>query len=97
MSQTLTEKVEYILNEKVRPYLASHQGNVQLLSVNRGVVRIRLTGKCSACPSAQLTTEEFIATNLQEAYPQIKKVILVSGVSDSLIAQAKQVLRYGHF
>src|SRR5262245_27600759 len=37
--------------EEVRPYLRSHGGNVKLLSVVDGVIRLRLQGNCHGCPS----------------------------------------------
>ncbi|HEX6493096.1 MAG TPA: NifU family protein, partial [Candidatus Dormibacteraeota bacterium] len=52
--------------DSVRPYLASHGGNVELLGVEDGVVRLRLEGSCKGCPSSAATLrtaiEEAIAT-----------------------------------
>lgn len=96
MNYTLRETVETILTLHVRPALASHQGNVDVVSITNGVLRIRLTGKCSTCPSAQLTSEEWIASVVTAHIPEIKQVTLVTGVSDSLISQARQLLHYGH-
>lgn len=96
MSTITRTDIERVLDTYVRPSLASHQGNIVIVGYTDGVLRIRLTGKCSGCPSAQLTTEECIAAAVKEHIPQIKEVILVSGVSDELIAQAKQLLQHGH-
>lgn len=96
MSTITRTDIERVLDTYVRPSLASHQGNIVIVGYADGVLRIRLTGKCSGCPSAQLTTEECIAAAVKEHIPQIKEVILVSGVSDELIAQAKQLLQHGH-
>lgn len=96
MTPTLLQKIETVLDEHVRPALAEHQGNVHVLDVADSVLRVRLTGKCHGCPAAQLTTEEIIEAAITEHISEIKKVVLVSGVSDSLIAQAKQLLQTGH-
>ena len=46
---------------KVRPFLGSHGGNVELLSVSEeGVVRLRLEGSCHGCPSSQITLKHTI-------------------------------------
>src|SRR6476620_30012 len=37
--------------EEVRPYLQSHGGDVELVSLQEGVLRLRLEGSCSGCPS----------------------------------------------
>ncbi len=46
--------------EQVRPYLRSHGGNVELLGVDDGVVRLRLKGSCHGCPSSAITMKQTI-------------------------------------
>ena len=46
--------------DKVRPYLRSHGGNVELLGVDEGVVRLRLEGSCHGCPSSAATMRQTI-------------------------------------
>ena len=41
--------------DKVRPYLDSHGGNVELLGIADGVVRLRMQGSCKTCPSSAMT------------------------------------------
>lgn len=96
MTQPIINKIESVLTKDVRPSLASHQGDVHIVDYTNSVLRIRLTGKCSGCPSALLTTEELIAAKVKEAVPEVQDVILVSGVSDNLIAQAKAILQERH-
>ncbi len=54
--------------EQIRPYLHEHGGEVQVLDVTRGVVRVRLVGACSGCTSAADTlrhgVEEALLKNL---------------------------------
>ena len=57
------------------------------------MLHVRMHGQCSGCPSAELTLEELVSTELKEAFPELKKVVLVTGVSDDLIAQAPQIIR----
>ena len=47
----LEERVVRAL-DKVRPYLDSHGGSVELLGVEGGVARLRLRGSCKTCPSS---------------------------------------------
>jgi len=91
---SILDTIETILNEDVRPDLLKHQGNVVVVSYENGILRIRLTGKCSGCPSASLTTEELIGERVKARLPEVQDVILVSGVSDDLIAQAKAILSH---
>ncbi len=91
----MLEQIEEILDERVRPQLALHGGNIQSLSCEEGVYRFRLLGQCAGCPSADLTTEELIQEELLQAVPGLKQVVLVQQVSDSLIRQAKAILSHG--
>jgi Fe-S cluster biogenesis protein NfuA len=94
MTMSILDTIETILNEDVRPDLLKHQGNVVVVSYEKGILRIRLTGKCSGCPSASLTAEELIGERVKARLPEVQDVILVSGVSDDLIAQAKAILSH---
>ncbi|MBV9125605.1 MAG: NifU family protein [Planctomycetes bacterium] len=57
--------------DKVRPYLHSHQGEVELVSVTEGVVRLRLQGSCHGCPSSALTLKNTIEEAIYEAAPEV--------------------------
>ena len=59
--------------EKVRPYLNSHGGNVELLGVieDEGIVRLRLQGNCKSCPSSAMTLKLAIEEAIYEAAPDV--------------------------
>lgn len=92
-SSILPEEIEAVLDRDVRPNLALHGGNIRSLDCKDGVYRFQLTGQCAGCPSAMLTTENLIRSALLEALPQLKDVVLVGGVSQQLLDQAKAILR----
>lgn len=94
MTKSILNKIETTLNEDVRPALSEHKGNVAVSDFTDGILRIRLTGMCSGCPSASVTTEELIAEKLKARIPEINEVILCTGVSDELISQAKAMLQH---
>jgi Fe-S cluster biogenesis protein NfuA/nitrite reductase/ring-hydroxylating ferredoxin subunit len=61
--------------EKVRPYLNSHGGNVEVLSLDdAGVLTLRLQGSCQGCPSSTLTLKLAIERAVREAAPEITAV-----------------------
>jgi len=66
----LEERVRGALDE-VRPYLDSHGGDVELLGVEDGVVRLRLQGSCDGCPASASTLELAIKEALEKAAPDI--------------------------
>jgi Fe-S cluster biogenesis protein NfuA/nitrite reductase/ring-hydroxylating ferredoxin subunit len=67
----LEERVQRAL-EHVRPYMESHGGNVELLSLNEGVARISLRGSCSDCAASSVTLELAIKQALEEAAPDLE-------------------------
>ena len=68
---TLSERVAEAL-EQVRPYMESHGGNVELLSLEHGVARIRLQGSCSDCAASAVTLELAIKQALEDAAPDLE-------------------------
>jgi len=66
----LEQRVQGAL-DSVRPYMESHGGNVELLSIQDGVARIHLRGSCSDCSASAVTLELAIKQALEEAAPDL--------------------------
>ncbi|ADB50964.1 NifU family protein [Conexibacter woesei] len=66
----LEERVRAALDE-VRPYLASHGGDVELLAVQEGVARLRLVGSCRGCAASASTLEAVVEQALEQAAPDL--------------------------
>jgi Fe-S cluster biogenesis protein NfuA/nitrite reductase/ring-hydroxylating ferredoxin subunit len=60
--------------DKVRPYLDSHGGNVELLGVEDEVVRLRLEGSCKSCPSSSMTLKLAIEEAIMAAAPDVRAI-----------------------
>ncbi len=69
----MEEKVKTAL-EKIRPALQADGGDVELVEVEDGIVRVRLTGACKGCPMASMTLANGIERILKEEIPEVKKV-----------------------
>jgi Fe-S cluster biogenesis protein NfuA/nitrite reductase/ring-hydroxylating ferredoxin subunit len=67
----LAQRVQDAL-EHVRPYMESHGGDVELLSLEEGVARISLRGSCSDCAASAVTLELAIKQALEEAAPDLE-------------------------
>lgn len=74
--QTMNEKVDKVL-DKIRPSLIADGGNVELVDVEDGVVKVRLTGACGGCPMSQMTLKMGIERLLKQEIPEIKEVVAV--------------------
>lgn len=60
--------------DRVRPYLGSHAGGVELLGVADGIVYLRLEGSCDGCPSSAVTVKLAIERAIEEAAPEVTSV-----------------------
>ena len=96
MSEDL-KRVEKVLDEKVRPSLRAHGGEIQVDHLEGRVLYVKLLGQCAGCPSADLTNETLVEAELVKALPEVvKKVSVIQTVSDELWEQAKRLLRDHH-
>jgi Fe-S cluster biogenesis protein NfuA len=66
-------EVEKVL-ESIRPYLQADGGDVELVDVEGGVVKVRLTGACGGCPMATMTLKGGIEATLKERIPAVERV-----------------------
>lgn len=58
--------------DKVRPYLTTHHGNVELVDIDdQGIVTLRLQGSCHGCPSSEMTLKNAIEEAIYEFAPDI--------------------------
>lgn len=70
----MKEKVEAVMN-KIRPMLQADGGDVELVEIQDGVVKVRLQGACAGCPMSQMTLRNGIERILKQEIPEIKSVV----------------------
>ena len=88
------KRIESVLDEKVRPSLRAHGGEIAVDHLEDGVLYVKLLGQCAGCPSADLTNETLVEAELTRALPGlVRKVAVIQTVSDELWEQAKRLLR----
>lgn len=88
----IENRIKQVIDEKVKPYLTEHNGNIEFLGIENGVVKIKLLGQCSGCISAKYTVENIVEAPLKEEIPEIKQVELVSYISEETLDMAKKIL-----
>lgn len=71
------ENVEGVL-QKIRPSLQADGGDVVLVDVKDGTVKVKLTGACGGCPMSTLTLKMGIERALKKELPDVKEVVAVS-------------------
>ena len=74
----LKERVEQVIEEKIRPALMRDGGNIQLVDVSdEGVVQVQLQGACAGCPGAIMTLQFGVQKILQEEIQEVTRVVSV--------------------
>jgi Fe-S cluster biogenesis protein NfuA len=70
----LKDKVQTTL-DKIRPALVADGGDLELVDVKYGVVKVKLTGHCAGCPMSQMTLRNGIERLLKQEIPEVKQVV----------------------
>jgi Fe-S cluster biogenesis protein NfuA len=74
----MKEKVEEVINSKIKPLLQADGGDIELVEVDdQGVVKVRLQGACAGCPGAAMTLQMGVERLLKQSVPEVQRVIAV--------------------
>ena len=88
----MLKKVETIISEKIRPSIREHGGDIKIVSLQDGILKIKLLGSCIGCSHASSTTKENVKKIIILENIGVKDVVLETGVSEDLIEMAKKLL-----
>ncbi|TKJ29665.1 hypothetical protein CEE39_08970 [bacterium (candidate division B38) B3_B38] len=72
----MKEKVEKAI-EKIRQYLQADGGDIELVEVQDGIVKVKLLGACKGCPMAQMTIQQGVERAIKKDVPEVKSVVAV--------------------
>ncbi|MFT5257584.1 MAG: Fe-S cluster biogenesis protein NfuA [Arenicella sp.] len=76
-AQETLDNVEKAL-EEIRPFLMSDGGNIKLLSIEEGIVKVQLEGACIGCSVNQMTLKNGVEATIKKYAPQVIEVINVA-------------------
>jgi len=69
----MRDKIEKAL-AKIRSALQQDGGDIELVGIENGVIKVRLKGACAGCPMSQMTLANFVEAELRKVVPEIKRV-----------------------
>lgn len=72
----MREKIEAALAQ-IRPQLMADGGDVELVDVRDGKVKVKLTGACHGCPMAAMTLKKGVERIIKENVPEVVEVIAI--------------------
>jgi Fe-S cluster biogenesis protein NfuA len=70
------DRVESVLN-RIRPMMQADGGDIELVDVQGNIARVRLTGMCSACPSAHMTLYMGVEMALRDEIAEFEELQIV--------------------
>jgi Fe-S cluster biogenesis protein NfuA len=73
MSENIENKVKETL-EEIRPKIQADGGDIELVAVEDGVVKVRLKGACVGCPMSALTLKQGVERTIKNRVPEVKSV-----------------------
>lgn len=71
----MIKKLEILFDEQVRPALAAHGGNVEIVDLDNDKLFVRLSGGCQGCSSSKATLKDGIQTLVKQNFPMITEVV----------------------
>ena len=73
----IEQKIVKILDQKIRPAVARDGGDIKFKEYKDGVVKVKLQGSCSGCPSSTMTLKQGVKNLLCHYLPEVKEVIAI--------------------
>jgi len=73
MSETIEKKVQKALAE-IRPQIQADGGDIELVAIENGTVKVRLKGACVGCPMSTLTLKQGVERFIKAKVPEIQSV-----------------------
>ena len=73
----LERRIVHILDQKIRPAVAKDGGDIRFQEFKNGIVKVKLQGSCSGCPSSTMTLKQGVQNLLCHYIPEVKEVISI--------------------
>ena len=73
-SNAVINKINEVLDSKIRPAVARDGGDITFKSFKDGIVTVELKGSCSGCPSSVMTLKQGVQNLLCHYIPEVKSV-----------------------
>ena len=73
MSENIENKVKEAL-EEIKPKIQADGGDIELVGIENGIVKVRLKGACVGCPMSALTLKQGVERLIKQKIPEVKSV-----------------------
>ncbi|MDL2283328.1 NifU family protein [Odoribacter sp. OttesenSCG-928-G04] len=92
-STNFKQRVDEIIQNKIRPQLNEHDGDIYVKEIKGGKIWVVFTGACKTCPAARFTIEDVVEKIFREELgEEFEEVYLVNEIDEELLDFAKKLL-----
>ena len=71
----IIKDIKTVLETRIAPSVAAHDGEIKFLSYEKGVVRVLLAGSCSGCAMSKLTLQRGVENTLKHYVPEVQALV----------------------
>lgn len=71
----MIRQIEKLLDEQIRPSLAAHGGDVEVIDYDNDILYLKMSGGCQGCSSSSATLKDGIERIIKQKYPHVKEVV----------------------
>ena len=74
-NEEIIENIKHILDEKVAPSVAAHNGKINFISYDNGILKLQMAGSCSGCAMSKQTLHQGVEDMLKHYVPEVKAIV----------------------
>ena len=71
----IIKDIKSVLEDKVAPSVAAHNGEIKFISFHEGVVKLLLSGSCSGCAMSKITLQRGVEQTLKHYVPEVQAIV----------------------
>lgn len=73
--EEIVKDIKWVLEDKVKPAVAQHNGVINFISFEEGVARLELAGSCSGCAMSKATLQQGVEGMLKHYVPEVNSIV----------------------
>ena len=73
-NEEIIENIKHILDEKVAPSVAAHNGKINFISYDNGILKLQMAGSCSGCAMSQQTLRQGVESMMRHYVPEVMAI-----------------------
>ena len=72
--EEIIENIKHILDDKVAPSVAAHNGKINFISYDNGILKLQMAGSCSGCAMSQQTLRQGVESMMRHYVPEVMAI-----------------------